>query len=198
MPDKKEDPIAKILKYGFVVTIIFSILYYTCSEIYNATPEVSGRLSNVFSFVSSFGIIATISVYLWQRNDQKRRDKDENSKKKESIKHLIKRCVSDFCYCINKVELALLTGDIAEAINQLNKINNRNLERCLIDSKDIDFNMFYMISDLLDAINEHKDFIEKRITNGSNKNLDYYDGSIACCNYAKNETNERCRDIINY
>lgn len=82
MPDKKEDSIAKILKYGFVVTIIFSILYYTCSEIYNATPEVSGRLSNVFSFVSSFGIIATIIVYLWQRNDQKEEIKMKITKKR--------------------------------------------------------------------------------------------------------------------
>ncbi|WP_272516331.1 MULTISPECIES: hypothetical protein [unclassified Providencia] len=196
MSDKKEDAIAKILKYGFVVTLIFSILYYTCSEIYNATPEVSGRLSNVFSFVSSFGIIATIIVYLWQRNDQKRRDKDENSKKKESIKHLIKIVASNFDYSINNLEAYLNLGHTKNALNQLKTIDTKFLERCLIDSKDVNLSMFYNISYLLDAVIAQKKIIKERILMDKSQYPDYELDVKTHCYHAKKEIDMLYKIII--
>ncbi|MEQ5536303.1 hypothetical protein ABN309_05680 [Providencia rettgeri] len=178
----------------FLIGIIVIIGYFTIES--KGESIILSFASTIFTIISSLGIVSTIVVYFKQKRDQEVQHNKYIKKKKESIKHLIRRCVSDFNYHMQRVESGLFVGDIEEARNQLIKINNNHLEKCLLDSKDVDFDMFYFISDLLDAINDQKDIIEKRVTSGLNKNPDYYNETIIYCDRAKREVNERYGYII--
>ncbi|MEQ4907395.1 hypothetical protein [Proteus vulgaris] len=184
-----------------IVAIVAWVLIGSIISICYFTIETKGEsvalsfISTIFTIISSLGIIATIGVYFKQKKDQESRDNENHNKKKESIKRLIKKCVVDFDYCINEVESNLFVGDINEAVNKLNKINNKNIEICLIASKDIDIEIFYHLCDLMDKITKNKNFLIRRITSGSNTNPLYYEATLASCYQAKKEI-EKINDLI--
>lgn len=169
----------------FLIGVIVIVGYFTIKT--KGESILISFISMFFTIVSSLGIAATIGVYFKQKKDQEIRDNENNNKKKNSIKHLINKYVEDFYHCINEVESSLFVGDINEAVNKLNKINNKNIEICLIASKDIDIEIFYHLYDLMGKITQNKNFLIRRITNGSNTNPLYYEATLASCYQAKKE-----------
>ena len=164
-----------------MVTVIAWVLIGTIVTIGYFTIETKGEsimlsfTSTIFTIISSLGIVATISIYCWQR--------------KESIKHLIKISVSNFSFYINRFEAELCGKNIKNSICQLEMIEIKYIERCLIDSKDIDLKMFYLISNLLDAVVEQKEIIKKRVTNNLCVKQNHLHLTKVYCHHAKEEIN---------
>lgn len=178
-----------------MVTVIAWVLIGTIVTIGYFTIETKGEsimlsfTSTIFTIISSLGIVATISIYCWQKNDQKNRDNAILNRRKESIKHLIKISVSNFSFYINRFEAELCGKNIKNSICQLEMIEIKYIERCLIDSKDIDLKMFYLISNLLDAVVEQKEIIKKRVTNNLCVKQNHLHLTKVYCHHAKEEIN---------
>lgn len=177
------------LRLAFSIVLILTLFFLPFSFIYNANISLDSKISSFFSFISTFGIVATIGVYIWQRNDQKKRDNKILNRRKESIKHLIKISVSNFNLYLNRLEAELHGGDMEDITYQLEMIETKYIEKCLIDAKDIDLGMFYSISNLLDAVIEQKDIIKKRVTKKYNDEEDYIQATELQCYHAKEEIN---------
>ncbi|MBT0456903.1 hypothetical protein [Morganella morganii] len=177
------------LRLAFSIILILTLFFLPFSFIYNANISLDSKISSFFSFISTFGIVATIGVYIWQRNDQKKRDNKILNRRKESIKHLIKISVSNFNLYLNRLEAELHGGDMEDITYQLEMIETKYIEKCLIDAKDIDLGMFYSISNLLDAVIEQKDIIKKRVTKKYNDEEDYIQATELQCYHAKEEIN---------
>ncbi|WP_407298417.1 hypothetical protein [Morganella morganii] len=178
-----------------IITVVAWVLIGTIVIIGYFTIETKGEsimlsfISTIFTIISSLGIAVTIGVYFWQKNDQENNNNKILNRRKESIKHLIKISVSNFILYLNRLEVELHYGDTEDIIYQLEMIETKYIEKCLIDSKDIDLEMFYLISNLLDAVIEQKDIIKKRVTKKYNNEEDYIQATELQCYHAKEEIN---------
>lgn len=176
-----------------IITVVAWVLIGTIVIIGYFTIETKGEsimlsfISTIFTIISSLGIAVTIGVYFWQKNDQENNNNKILNRRKESIKHLIKISVSNFILYLNRLEVELHYGDMEDIIYQLEMIETKYIEKCLIDAKDIDLEMFYLISNLLDAVIEQKDIIKKRVTKKYNNEEDYIQATELQCYHAKEE-----------
>ncbi|QQT48167.1 hypothetical protein [Proteus mirabilis] len=93
--------VSKII-VGLLLLIIF--LY----NIWYSEPATSTKLSNIFSFISSFGIVATVVVYIFQKNDSDKKDKIINNK---IISHA-------------KIQLSYICYDFYQKISQIQTLSN--------------------------------------------------------------------------
>ncbi|HBC6251542.1 TPA: hypothetical protein KEW43_000828 [Proteus mirabilis] len=176
-----------------IVTVVAWVLIVAIITIGYFTIETKGEgiilsyISTIFTVISSLGIVATLVVYFRQKKDQEIRDKRNIDNKKESIKHLIKIIASNFDYVINNLEAELNLGYTEKAIERLEKIDTKLIERCLIDSKDIDISLFYNISYLLDAVIEQREIIKDKILKDPKDTSDYEHVIKIHCYSAKKE-----------
>ncbi|MDH2394367.1 hypothetical protein QDQ39_00920 [Providencia rettgeri] len=85
----KNDCLTTKLMTGFITVISLSVLYYICSQIWVSDSETSSKLANIFSFISSLGIIATIAVYLFQNNRSDKKEKLAAEKHNESHRKVV-------------------------------------------------------------------------------------------------------------
>lgn len=86
---------------------LFLFIIFTCN-IWHAEPTVATKLSNIFSFISSFGIVATVVVYIFQKNDIDKKDKKINNK---IISHA-------------RIQLSYICYDFYQKISQIQTLSN--------------------------------------------------------------------------
>lgn len=73
MSDKSENCLTFVLKWSFIIILFITVFLLGFSFIYYSQISLDSKISSFFSFLSSFGILATIGVYFWQKNDSKRK-----------------------------------------------------------------------------------------------------------------------------
>lgn len=129
MSDKKEDCFCSAMKTAFLIILILIVFFLGYSLIYYGDMDYSSKISSGFSFLSSFGILATIGVYFWQRKDIEGNES----------KRITAACNSlSIAISLNKLFIKINTGNII------------NLHKVL-ESKDSD----YIETDMLYAYPEN-------------------------------------------
>ncbi|HGN0294521.1 TPA: hypothetical protein ACKRII_002964 [Proteus mirabilis] len=73
MSDKDENCLTFVLKWSFIIILFTTVFLLGFSFIYYSQISLDSKISSFFSFLSSLGILATIGVYFWQKNDSKRK-----------------------------------------------------------------------------------------------------------------------------
>ncbi|MQC06433.1 hypothetical protein [Morganella morganii] len=86
------------LRWAFSIILILTLFFLPFSFIYYSEISLDSKISSFFSFISTFGIAATIGVYFWQKNDSNKKQKDFDEKliplikkKSQLISHTIKK-----------------------------------------------------------------------------------------------------------
>ena len=87
MSDKKEDCFFSAMRTAFLIILGLVIFYLGYSFIYFSKISLDSKISSFFSFISSFGILFTIIVYLWQKGDNEK----QKIKKIDAIKEIISK-----------------------------------------------------------------------------------------------------------
>lgn len=73
MSDKGENCLTFVLKWSFIIILFTTVFLLGFSFIYYSQISLDSKISSFFSFLSSLGILTTIGVYFWQKNDSKRK-----------------------------------------------------------------------------------------------------------------------------
>lgn len=84
MENKEPIRFISILRWTFLILLILVLFFLPFSFIYYSKISLDSKISSFFSFISTFGIAATIVVYCWQKRDTKKSNKESLRKKAES------------------------------------------------------------------------------------------------------------------
>lgn len=148
-----------------IVTVVAWVLIGTIIAIGYFTIETKGEsvmlsfVSAIFTIISSLGIAATIIVYFKQKNDSNTLRNEDLSKKKDAIKIITRKNVIDITHQVRLIAAHVQRAMHDDGLKIANNINPVGIEKCLFDSSEINHDMFYVISDLLDAIYDHKNIL---------------------------------------
>lgn len=83
------------LRWAFSIILILTLFFLPFNFIYNADISLDSKISSFFSFISTFGIAATIGVYFWQKNDNKKTEKEKIKITAESYYGILRRHFDD-------------------------------------------------------------------------------------------------------
>ncbi|HGM9746328.1 hypothetical protein ABN236_09030 [Proteus sp. fly-1013] len=89
MSNKGDKLLTFVLKWSFIIILFTTVFLLGFSFIYYSQISLDSKISSFFSFLSSLGILATIGVYFWQRNDAK---KLANEVEKSILNMIISEC----------------------------------------------------------------------------------------------------------
>ncbi|WP_235365997.1 hypothetical protein [Proteus terrae] len=196
MSSKCENCLTFVLRWSFII-IIFTILFLCgFSFIYYSKISLDNKISSFFSFISTFGILATIGVYFWQKKDASLIENYKIEKQKESIKILILDAVSNFHLSFESTKNHLLWNDTKNALRQIDNIDTTIISKCLYDASNVDNNMFKNISELNIAIIEYKLHIMNKIENYNNGDDNAIKLAVIYCKEANKEINNIYKSII--
>lgn len=148
----------KWLIFLFIAIIIFIGVAFPIFFYWNI--EDSNRWSTFFSFTSTFGIVATVSVYFLQKNDIEKIKTQEKIKKIDTIKKYIRYAIKENIdnALTNKNELS----DIKKALEQgkknldlqknIIKLRYFNLRKLFYNTIEYDEKLFWIIENTIDVI----------------------------------------------
>ncbi|MBI6216153.1 hypothetical protein ACNARK_12020 [Proteus sp. DFP240708] len=163
MSDKDENCLTFVLKWSFIIILFTTVFLLGFSFIYYSQISLDSKISSFFSFLSSLGILATIGVYFWQKNDnaKKQQEFDEKlipliKKKSQVTLHTIKKIESLINketklnqLSLNKNKLILSTMTPSKhGINLLDFLNSVELNIHNDDDNEINNNKLKLSSDL--------------------------------------------------
>lgn len=69
MNNKEPTWFISTLRWAFSIILILILFFLTFSFIYYSEISLDSKISSFFSFISTFGIAATIGVCFWQKKD---------------------------------------------------------------------------------------------------------------------------------
>lgn len=217
---KSKEPINFIsaLRWAFSITLILTLFFLPFSFIYYSEISLDSKISSFFSFISTFGIAATIGVYFWQKNDSNKKQKDFDEKlipliKKKSqlilytikeIESLIKREGDNDTLLIKKDTLTLTRHtDIGSKSDYFDYFfsNSVELNTHNSDDNEINNNKLKLSSDLyhyIRRLNDEFNYIVSKLNSYIASNIHYKSSTgyiLSICN-----NNQRIRnknDLLN-
>ncbi len=145
-----------------IITVVAWVLIGAIVTVGYFTIETKGEsvilsfVSTIFTIISSLGVLATIIVYFKQKNDSDTLQNKELSKKKDAIRIITKKNVVDINYQVKLIAEHVKSAMFDNALKIANSINTTKIEKCLLDSSEVDHDMFHIISDLLDTTYANK------------------------------------------
>lgn len=85
MSNKGDKRLTSVLKWPFIIILFINAFLLGFSFIYYSEITLDSKISSFFSFVSTFGILATIVVYWLGKADLDNKEKRSNEIKLKSI-----------------------------------------------------------------------------------------------------------------
>ena len=95
MNNKEPEWFISSLRWSFSAIALILLFLGVYSFIYYSTISLDSKISSFFSFISTFGIAATIGVYFWQKNDNKKTEKEKIKNTAESYYEILRRHFDD-------------------------------------------------------------------------------------------------------
>ncbi|WHZ52280.1 hypothetical protein [Morganella morganii] len=100
MSVNKEYQIVNLMRVTLSIIFCLVILFMIMKFLWDSESDSVTRFSAFFTAISSLGILATIGVYLWQKNDNNKKQKEFD----EKLIPLIKKKSQLILYTIKKIE----------------------------------------------------------------------------------------------
>ncbi|MET4893126.1 hypothetical protein [Morganella morganii] len=124
MNNKEPEWFISSLRWSFSAIALILLFLGVYSFIYYSTISLDSKISSFFSFISAFGIAATIVVYFWQKRDASKSNKESLKKIAESHFVILEKYSS-------KIESSV---DSLIKMNELisQKINKKNYSQYVI------------------------------------------------------------------
>ncbi|WPD00338.1 hypothetical protein [Proteus terrae] len=104
MDNKEPLRFISALRWAFSIILILLLFFLPFNFIYYSDISLDSKISSFFSFISSLGILATISVYLWQKYDNKIIEKNINCKIISHTKTQLSYICYDFYQKISQIQ----------------------------------------------------------------------------------------------
>ncbi|MGJ7243305.1 hypothetical protein ABMZ73_12090 [Morganella morganii] len=172
MSVNKEYQIVNLMRVTLSIIFCLVILFMIMKFLWDSESDSVTRFSAFFTAISSLGILATIGVYLWQKNDNNKKQKEFDEKliplikkKSQLILHTIKKIESliekegeNKTLSINKDTLTLTENTYLMKKNPFSEyLNSVNLNIYNDDDNEINNNKLKLSSGLYHYIRRLND-----------------------------------------
>lgn len=174
------------LRWSFLMIVIFILFFLSFGFIYYSDISLDSKISSFFSFISSLGILVTVIIYILQKNNANRKEKNRQREISISYLNIFKSYANDLSEIVSK--LIKLRDALKENDNPITEYHDRyNIYTFLVISEKgtmlSAISMFKFDNLSLSTIYSNSASINRDI---SNKYLFLYKHSLQLINFIEN------------
>ncbi|KKY70292.1 hypothetical protein OA40_02520 [Morganella morganii] len=165
MSVNKEYQIVNLMRYSLSIIFIILILFLTINFLWDAKSDQVSKFSAFFTALSSLGIIVTILIYLYQKEEKLNSEVKKTNDKKNAITLILIDVILNSFISFSMTTSSTKQGNKTDALKYIGSIDVNTISNCLYDSADVSKEMFLEISIINTAIRQYQTLIIEQIEN---------------------------------